>query len=115
MANRKTSKPVDPAKLRPLLESKGKLADISRALGYGSNQMTNILSQATITEPARKLLELTYGIKYEDYKPTAKEKAPSKKEQLLEALVEQMATINNNQLKIYELLQTISDDIQVWK
>ncbi len=115
MANRKTTKPIDPAKLRPLLESKGKLADISREIGYANNQMTNVLSQATITEPVRKLLELRYGIKYEDYKPTPKEKAPTKQEQLLTTLVEQLATINNNQLKIYELLQTISEDIQVWK
>ena len=62
-------KPIDAAKLKKEILKHGKTAKISRELGYNSGYFTCVMQRGYIVPSAAQLLELKYGIKYDDYKP----------------------------------------------
>lgn len=64
--------PVDMKKLRDALKKRGPLSRLSRELGYSQNFFTNVLARGYMSPSAAQLLELKFGIKYDDYKPAPK-------------------------------------------
>ena len=52
------------------------LAELSRSMGYADNFLSATSGQGRISTPASRLLEVMYGVKYEDYCPRHEAPAP---------------------------------------
>ena len=68
---------IDRGKLRKLLDAAGKTDyAISMEMGYDRAYISRVISTEKISKAAATLLELIYGIKYDQYKPDEPKKEP---------------------------------------
>lgn len=62
--------PIDPDKLRRLFKRSKLAADsVSEEMGYASTYFYNSFKRKTISSQAKELLNMKYGIEYDEYKP----------------------------------------------
>jgi len=62
--------PIDPDKLRKLFKrSKLAVDRVSEEMGYASTYFYNSFKRKSISSQAKELLNMKYGIEYDEYKP----------------------------------------------
>ena len=125
--SRQTTRPIDGEKLKELVLSKGNLTDVSEDIGYSRQAILAAIRNNKITLPMATLLEQTFGIKYEAYKPEEKKEEPvkekpkpeteviSKDEAQLKTIITQLSALNNGLTAIFKKLEEIDADLKVWE
>ena len=125
--SRQTTRPIDGEKLKELILSKGNLTSVSEDIGYSSQAILTAIKNNAISLPMATLLEQTFNIKYEAYKPEEKKEEPviekpkpeteviSKDEAQLKTIITQLSALNNALTTIYRKLEDIDSDLKVWE
>ena len=119
--------PINSDKLKELVLNHGTVSSVSEEAGFATSSLSSTFSRGAISVQMAKLLDVTFGIKYESYKPEEKKEEPieekpnaeteviSKDEALLKTIISQLSALNNGLNAIYKKLEQIDADVKVWE